>query len=280
MTITVTGATGHLGKLVLAELSKNDARHNAGHNVVAAVRNTGQDLGVPVRHADYDQPETLAPAFDGTDTLLFISGSEAGKRLPQHKAVVDAALAANVGHIVYTSITAADTSAIPLAVEHLATEEYIKASGLPYTFLRNNWYLENYTGNLATTLQHGAVLGAAGKGRVAAATRADFAAAAAAVLTGEGHAGKVYELGGDEAFSLDELAAAITAQYGTEVVYRDLPAEDYAQALAGFGVPEVMADILAKADAAIAHGALDVVSGDLSRLIGRPTTTLAEVLRK
>ena len=271
MTITVTGATGQLGRLILENLK--------GQDVVAAVRNTNQDLGVPTRHADYDRPETLRAAFEGTDTLVFISASEAGKRIAQHRAVVDAAKAANVGLIVYTSITAADTSASPLAPEHIATEEHIKASGLPYTFLRNNWYFENYTAGVAATVEHGVLLGSAGKGRIAGATRADYAAGAAAVATGEGHAGKIYELGGDETFSLDELAAAISAQYGKEVVYRDLPVEDYAQALVGFGVPEGFAKILAESDVSIADGALDLVTGDLSRLIGRPTTTLAEALK-
>ncbi|GAA2606127.1 SDR family oxidoreductase [Dactylosporangium fulvum] len=271
MTITVTGATGHLGRLVLEELR--------GADVVAAVRDTGQDLGVPTRLADYDRPETLD--FTGTDALLFISNRELDKRVDQHRAVVDAARAANVGLIVYTSITKADTSPIPIAPGHKWTEDYIQASGLPYVFLRNNWYFENYTANLAGTLQNGAVLGAAGNGRIAAATRADFAAAAAAVLTGkpDEHAGKIYELGGDEAFSLGDLAAEITARSGTEVVYRDLPEDEYAQTLIGFGVPEGFARALAASDTAISQGALDVVTDDLRRLIGRPATTLAESLQ-
>ncbi|WP_238016384.1 SDR family oxidoreductase [Dactylosporangium sp. AC04546] len=273
MTITVTGATGHLGRLVLAEL-----RQAGRSDVVAAVRDTTQDLGVPARHTDYDRPETLD--FTGTDALLLISASELGKRAPQHRAVVDAAVKAGVGLIVYTSITRADTSAIPIAPEHKLTEEYIQASGLPFVFLRNNWYIENYTGNLASTIEHGVLLGAAGEGRIAGATRADFAAAAAAVLTGEGHANKTYELGGDHAFTLAEVAAAISAHAGREVVYRDLPEADYAQALTGFGVPEGFAKALAGSDAAIVEGALDVVTGDLSRLIGRPTTTLEEAIQK
>jgi NAD(P)H dehydrogenase (quinone) len=275
MTITVTGATGHLGKLIIEALDGQRVR-------ALARRPESVELpaasGVEIRYADYDRPETLEPALEGTDTLVFVSASEFGKRIPQHRAVVDAAVAAKVGLIVYTSITGADTTAIPLGAEHLATEEHIKASGLPYVFLRNNWYLENYTANLAGTLQHGAVLGSAGDGRIAAATRADFAAAAAVVATTEGHAGRIYELGGDRAFTLTELAEAIAERFKTEVSYRDLPVEDYAEALAGFGVPPQMAQVLAQADAAIAHGALDVVTGDLSRLIGRPTTTLAESL--
>jgi NAD(P)H dehydrogenase (quinone) len=276
MTITVTGATGHLGRLVV------DALKQQGVDVVATVRDTTKRTaeGVPVRLADYDRPETLAPAFEGTDRLLFISGSEAGKRVEQHRAVIDAAVRAGVGHVVYTSITKADTSTNPLAPEHLATEELIKASGLQYTFLRNNWYFENYTGNLAPALEHGVILGAAGQGRVAAATREDFAAGAVAVLTGEGHAGKIYELGGDATMSLADLADEVTAQSGTKVAYQDLPADDYAQALIGFGVPEGFARLLAAADTSIAAGSLDVVSGDLSRLTGRPTTSLAEAVAK
>ncbi|MET7394616.1 SDR family oxidoreductase [Dactylosporangium sp. NPDC005572] len=273
MTITVTGATGHLGRLVLAEL-----RQAGRSDVVAAVRDTTQDLGVPTRHADYDRPETLD--FTGTDVLLFISANEVGRRAAQHRAVVDAAVKAGVGLIAYTSITEADTSTIPIAPEHKLTEEYIRASGLPFAFLRNNWYIENYTGNLASTIEHGVLLGAAREGRIAGATRADFAAAAAAVLTGEGHANKIYELGGDHAFTLAEVAAAISARAGREVEYRDLSEADYAQALIGFGVPEGFAKALAGSDAAIAAGALGVVSGDLSRLIGRPTTTLEEAIQK
>lgn len=272
MTITVTGATGHLGRLVVAALKRR------GAGVVAAVRDTSKDLGVPVRLADYDRPETLGPALEGTDRLLLISGNEAGRRVTQHRAVVDAAVKAGVGHIVYTSITRADTSINPLAPEHKATEELIVASGLPYTFLRNNWYFENYTGSLGGALEHGAILGSAGDGRVAAASREDYADGAVAVLTGDGHDGKIYEFGGDRTFSMAELAAEVSAQSGTQVAYRDLPAADYAQALVGFGLPEGFARLLAAADESIAQGSLDVPGGDLSGLIGRPSTTLAEAI--
>ncbi|MEV4134446.1 SDR family oxidoreductase [Dactylosporangium sp. NPDC049742] len=271
MTITVTGATGQLGRLVVDQLRQR------GVDPIAAVRDTTK-AGGNARKADYDKPETLVPAFEGTDRLLFISSSDAGRRLDQHRAVVDAAVKAGVGHIVYTSITRADTSANPLAPEHKATEELIVASGLPYTFLRNNWYFENYTAGLATALQHGVILGAAGEGRVAAATREDFAEGAVAVLTGEGHEGKIYEVGGDATMSLADLAAEVTAQSGTKVEYRDLPADDYAQALIGFGLPEQFARLLAAADTSIAAGSLDVPGADLSTLIGRPTTTLADAV--
>jgi NAD(P)H dehydrogenase (quinone) len=272
MTIAVTGATGHLGRLILNELKAYDVR--------AIARRPENVDGVDARLGDYDRPETLTNAFAGADTLVFVSASEVGKRTAQHRAVIDAAVEAKVGRIVYTSITHADTNPIPIAPEHKATEEYLKASGIPYTLLRNNWYLENYTGNLAATLEHGAVLGSAGNGRIAAATRADFAAAAAVVATTDGHENQVYELGGDHAFTLTELAETVAQRYGKPVVYRDLPVEDYAKALESFGVPAGFALVLAQSDAAIAQGALDVVTGDLSRLIGRPTTTLAEVLQK
>ncbi|WP_433053088.1 SDR family oxidoreductase [Dactylosporangium sp. CS-033363] len=272
MTITVTGATGHLGQLILRELKGQDVR--------AVARRPEAVDGVEARLGDYDRPETLTGALAGTDTLVFVSASEAGKRLPQHRNVIDAAIEAKVGRIVYTSITHADTNPIPLAPEHKATEELIQASGIPYTFLRNNWYLENYTGNLGATVENGAVLGAAGNGRIAAATRADFAAATAVVATTEGHENKAYELGGDQAFTLAELADAIAQRFGKPVVYRDLPADEYQAALESFGVPAGFAHILAQVDVTIAQGSLDVVTGDLSRLIGRPTTTVAEFLQK
>ncbi|MEU7868269.1 SDR family oxidoreductase [Dactylosporangium sp. NPDC049140] len=272
MTISVTGATGHLGQLILNELK--------GYDVRAVARRPEAIEGVEARLGDYDRPETLANAFAGTDVLVFVSASEAGRRAPQHRAVVDAAVEAKVGRIVYTSITHADTSASPLAPEHLVTEGYLKESGIPYTFLRNNWYFENYTGNLATTVEHGVVLGAAGNGRIAAATRADYAAAAAVVATTDGHENKIYELGGDQAFTMAEYAAAVAQRFGKPVAYQDLPVAEYAKALEGFGVPSAFANVLAQSDASIAGGALDVVTGDLSRLIGRPTTTLAEVLQK
>ncbi|WP_433081189.1 SDR family oxidoreductase [Dactylosporangium sp. CA-052675] len=273
MTITVTGATGHLGQLILSELK--------GHDAVRAVARRPEAIeGVEARLGDYDRPETLASAFAGTDTLVFISASEVGRRDAQHRAVIEAAVEAKVGRIVYTSITLADTSPIPIAPEHKTTEALLKATGIPYTFLRNNWYYENYTGNLAGTVEHGVVLGSAGNGRIAAATRADYAAAAAVVARTDGHENKIYELGGDQAFTMSEYAEAVAQRFGKPVAYHDLPVADYAKALEGFGVPSAFADVLARSDAAIAKGALDVVTGDLSRLIGRPTTTLAEFLRR
>ncbi|MFI5954671.1 SDR family oxidoreductase [Cryptosporangium sp. NPDC051539] len=274
--ITVTAATGQLGRLVVADLLE---RGVPASEITAAVRNPEKagDLGVRVVKADYNEPDSLVSAFAGTDRLLFISGSEAGSRAQQHQNVVDAAHKANVGLIVYTSIAYADRSSLALAVEHKATEEAIQATGLPFVFLRNGWYLENYTGQVAQAVENGVVLGAAGDGRVSPATRADFAAAAAAVLT-DPVPGSIYELGGDEAFTLTELADEISRQSGKTVVYRNLPEAEYAQTLAGFGIPQPFAEILADSDRGLSAGELFVDSGDLHRLIGRPTTSLSEAV--
>jgi len=279
--IAITGATGHLGRLVIAALL---ARGVPAGEIVAIVRDAGKaaDLaarGVQVRQADYDRPDALTAALRGVDKLLLVSSSQVGRRAAQHRNVVDAARAAGVTLLAYTSIPKADTSRMLLADEHKATEGMIRAAGLPFVFLRNGWYTENYTDNLAPTLQHGALLGSAGEGRFTPATRADYAAAAAAVLTGPGHENAVYELGGDESVSLADLAAEISTQSGTPVTYRDLPAGEYAAALTGAGLPAALAALLADADLGIARGDLTTESGDLRRLIGRPTTTLADAVR-
>jgi NAD(P)H dehydrogenase (quinone) len=278
--IAVTAATGQLGRLVIADLLE---RGVPAAEIVAGVRDPAKAadlaaLGVRVRVADYDRPDTLGPAFAGVDRLLLISGSVVGERERQHRNAVDAAVGARVDLLAYTSIVYADTSGIPLAAEHKATEEYIRARGLPYVFLRNTWYVENYTANLGPALEHGAIRGSAGEGRVAAVPRADFAAAAAVVLTTDGHQNKVYELGGDHGFTLAELAAEVSRQSGRQVVYQDLAPDEYAQALLAVGLPEGFAKALAAGDLGLARGELDVTSGDLSRLIGRPTTTLAEAV--
>ncbi len=278
--IAVTGATGHLGRLVVEDLLERGVTPS---EIVAAVRSPEKaaDLaarGVTVREADYTKPDTLETAFEGVDKLLLVSSSEVGQRLGHHTNVIEAAQQAGVGLLVYTSLAFADTSPMMLASEHKATEALIRESGLPFVILRNGWYTENYTGTLAQTLESGAIVGSAGEGRVSAATRADYAAAAAAVLTGEGHEGAVYELGGDDAFTMAELAAEITRQSGTEVVYRDMPAEEHVRTLVGFGLPENVASLLADFDAAIAQDYLLVESGDLRRLIGRPTTPLADAV--
>ncbi|WP_239308802.1 MULTISPECIES: SDR family oxidoreductase [unclassified Frankia] len=278
--ITVTGATGHLGRLVIEELLE---RGVPAGDVVAAVRGPEKaaDLaarGVQVREADYTRPETLATALAGTDKLLLISSNEVGQRAAQHRNIVDAAVAAGVGLIAYTGILNADTTGLALATEHKATESIIRDSGLPFVFLRNGWYIENYTDNLAPALEHGVLLGAAGDGRIAGATRADFAAAAAAVLLGAGQAGAVYELGGDEPFTMTELAAEVSRQSGRTVVYQNLPAQEYTKALVDVGVPEAFASLLADSDLGIGRGELTTDSGDLRRLLGRPTTSLADAV--
>ncbi len=280
-TYLVTGASGQLGRLTVQALLDLDV---APSDVVATARDTDTiaDLaaqGVDTRPADYTDPASLKVAFAGVDRALLVSSSAVGERVPQHGNVIEAAKEAGVELLGYTSIVRADTSEMILAAEHRQTEELLAASGLPIVLLRNSWYLENYTGQVATALEHGAVLGAAGEGRVSAATRADFAAAAAAALVADDQAGRVYELGGDTAFTLGEYAAALADESGTEVVYRDLPAAELSAVLVGAGLPEPYADILADSDLGLARGELLAGSGDLSRLIGRPTTTPAEAIR-
>lgn len=280
MPIVVTGATGHLGRLVVEELL---ARGVPADEVVATGRAIEKikdlaDRGVQTRPIDYDDPDSLRSACAGADKVLLISGSEVGKRVAQHKNAIAAAADAGVGLLVYTSIANADRSTIALADDHRATEEALAAADVPVTVLRNSWYLENYTGQLPVYLEHGAILGCAGDGRVSAATRADYAAAAAAVLTSDGHAGRTYELGGDGAFSMSELAAAVTELSGREVVYRDLSEPEYVAALTAAGVPAAFAAGLANADRGLARGDLLVETGDLSRLAGGPTTTMREAI--
>jgi NAD(P)H dehydrogenase (quinone) len=274
MTIAITGATGQLGRIVIDKLK---ARLPADA-IVALARSPEKatDLGVPARAFDYDRPETLAPALAGIDTLLLISGSEVGKREAQHGAIVEAAKAAGVGRIVYTSLLRADTTALDLGVEHRATERLIAASGIPFTFLRNGWYLENYAASVQGALAHGALIGAAQDGRIAAAARADYADAAVAVLLGTGHDGKTYELAGDSAFTLADLAAELSRQAGREIPFRNLAPADYAAALTAAGVPAPFADMLAGWDVEIAKGALFDDGKALSQLIGHPTISLAE----
>ncbi|WP_319462487.1 SDR family oxidoreductase [Micromonospora sp. RTP1Z1] len=278
MSIVVTGATGQLGRLIIESLL---GRGVPADQIVAVGRNTDRlaDLagrGVTTQLADYDDPESLQAAFAGADKLMFVSGSEVGRRVVQHGNVVTAAKEAGVGQIVYTSIAKADTSSLVLAGEHKATEQLIKDSGLPYVFLRNSWYLENYTPQLPTYLQHG-VAGAADDGRVSAATRADYAEAAAAVLTTDGHTNKVYELGGAP-FTMTDLAAEISRQTGTAVAYLDLPVDKYTELLVAAGLPEGYAAVLADGDRGLAQGDLEV-GDDLAKLLGRTPTTLAEAIR-
>ncbi|MDT0344337.1 SDR family oxidoreductase [Streptomyces litchfieldiae] len=277
--LVVTGATGQLGRLVIDTLLTTVP---AGE-IAAVVRDKEKAAplaarGVEVRVGDYDRPETLEGAFGAGDRVLLISGSEVGRRIPQHRAVIEAAKAADVALLAYTSILGGPAADFRLAEEHQATEREIAGAGIPYTLLRNGWYHENYTGHLASVLEHGAVLGSAGAGRIASASRADYAAAAAAVLTGEGHEDAAYELSGDTSWSLADYAAEVGRQSGREIVYTDLSTEAHAAALAGAGLPEPLAAILADVDDAIRRGLLAGTSGDLSRLIGRPTTPIADAI--
>lgn len=279
--IVVTAASGQFGRLVIENLLKREV---AAASIRAVVRTPEKVAdfaarGVEVVHGDYTKPDTLVPAFTGADKLLLISSMGSTEdRLAQHGNAVAAAKEAGVGQIVYTSIPEAQTNPIALAIVHKATEEAITATGLPAVFLRNNWYFENTTANLGPALEHGQLLGAAGDGRIAYATRADYAEAAAVVLTTDGHAGTVYELTGDTAITQAELAAEVSRQSGKPLRYMSVPEADYATALAGFGLPQFVAELLAQADARTAEGALAPTTDTLRTLLGRPTTTLAEAV--
>jgi NAD(P)H dehydrogenase (quinone) len=277
--IIVTGATGQLGRLVVQDL----LTRLPADQIVAAVRTPDKaadlaEQGVQVREADYDRPDTLKAAFEGAEKILLISGSEVGRRIPQHQAVIDAAKDAGAGLLAYTSVLHADTSSLPVAPEHQATEEAIKASGLTYSLLRNGWYNENYIPAAQQGAANGVIIGSARDGRISSASRADYAAAAAVVLTGDGHDNTVYELSGDTAFTMDDVAADITAVTGTQVTYQDLPAEAHFRALTEAGLPEPVVEMLVAIDAGTAEGRLAGTTGDLSRLIGRPTTALRATL--
>jgi NAD(P)H dehydrogenase (quinone) len=278
--IVVTGATGKLGHHVIEALLK---KVPAG-KIVAAVRSPEKAadlaaLGVVVRAADYAKPETLASAFAGAEKVLLISSNALCAREEQHKTVIDAAVAAKVKLLAYTSVLRADTSKLILAAEHLATETLIRESGLPFAFLRNGWYFENNTEALGPALEHGVILGASGEGRFSSASRADYAGAAAEVLTGAGHGNKVYELAGDASFSKAELAATVSRLSGKSVVYNNMTETDYAGALAGFGLPAELTEMLADSDEQASKGELQSDSSDLHTLIGRPTMTLEEAVK-
>ncbi|MEP6479787.1 MAG: SDR family oxidoreductase [Rhodoglobus sp.] len=281
MTIVVTGATGHLGKLIVEALLRDGT---PAADITAAGRNVEKlaDLsaqGVKVARIDYTDPDSLLAAFDGADTLMLVSSSEVGKRAPQHIAAIDAAKKAGVKRIVYTSAPGATTSALVLAPEHKATEEHLVASGVPFTILRNGWYTENYVQAAKSAAESGVLAASVGDGRVSSASRADFADAAASVLTGEGHDGQVYELSGDTAWDWHEFAATVSDISGREVVYQALSPEEHFAALQGAGLDEGTSGFVVALDGNIRDGLLGGTSGDLSRLTGRPTTPLAEGLR-
>jgi NAD(P)H dehydrogenase (quinone) len=276
MKVAITGATGQLGRIVVSKLKEKVS----ADNIIALVRSSQKaaDLGVETREANYEKPETLEGALKGVDTLLLISSSEIGKRAAHHQNVIDAAKKNGVKWIVYTGLLHADTSTIGLAAEHVASEAALKESGIPLTILRNGWYTENYAGSIPGAIAGGAFPGSAGDGKISAASRKDFAEAAVAVLTTNGHEGKVYELAGDEAFTLTDLAAEISRQAGKNIPYKNLPVEEYANLLISFGVPEGLAHVIAGWDVSILKGDLFDDSKQLSKLIGRPTTPVAEVV--
>ena len=274
--IVITGATGQLGHLVIKALLKKVP----AASIVAAVRNVEKSkdiaaLGVQVRHADYDKPETWDVALKGADRVLLISASEIGKRAKQHRSVIDAAKRAGVKLLAYTSVLHADTSPLGLAAEHRETEAMIRASGVPYVLLRHSWYTENYTAGIPNALALGAVYGCAGDGRIASATRADYAEADVAVLTADNQAGKLYELAGDTSYTLAELAAEISRQSGKHIGYVNLPEAEYKNVLIKAGLPEPVAALLADSDTGVSKGGLFDDGHQLSKLIGRPTTPMA-----
>ncbi|MFI5719500.1 SDR family oxidoreductase [Nocardia sp. NPDC051750] len=282
MTIAVTGATGHLGRLVVAALIERGVDPST---VVAVVRDAAKatDLtarGVQVRVADYTDRDALTAALDGVGKLLLISGSEVGQRIAQHGNVVDAATAAGVRFVAYTSLLDAQRSPLSLAAEHKATEDLLTESGLDVALLRNGWYWENYASAVDTAEATGSLFGSGGTGRVAGAARKDYAEAAAEVLLADDQAGKVYELGGDERLTYKEFAEVLSGIVGKSVAYQDLPADEYAKVLENGGVPAPMAAFLAATDAGIAVGALDTDSGDLQRLLGHASTPAALVLAR
>ncbi len=273
----VTGATGQLGGLVVEKLKEK----GLGSNVVALVRNTGKatGLGVEAREFDYNNPAKLVEALQGIENLILISGNELGKRAEQHANVIEAAKKAGVKWIIYTSLLRANNSSLSLAPEHYATEKALQDSGLDYTILRNGWYTENYTGSVGGAVAAGAFIGSAGEGKISSAARADFADAAVAVVTGEGHQNKIYELAGDESYTLAELAAEISKQTGKAIPYNNLPESDYANILKSFGLPELFAEAIASWDTGASKGDLFDNAHQLSKLIGKPTTPLAETVK-
>jgi len=281
MTILVTAASGQLGRLVLDSLL---ARGVAPGDVRAGARTPDAladhaERGVDVVHLDYDDEATVAAAVKGVDRVLLISGTEMGRRVDQHRGVIDAAAAAGVGHLVYTSAPKADDTTLVLAPEHRATEELVRASGVPFTILRNNWYAENYVPDLLAARETGTLVTSVGEGRVASAARADYAEAAAVVLTEPGHEGRVYELAGDRAWTFDVLASALGEVLGREVALHQVSSEERVALLEGAGVDAGTAGFVAALDANIRDGELATADGALSRLIGRPTTSLVDALR-
>lgn len=279
--ILITASTGQLGRLVIANLLKLVP----ASSIIAGARNPDSakdlaELGVTVRRLDYDVPETITAALEGVERVLLISGNDMANRTTQHRRVIAAAKQASVELLAYTSILNASSSPLILAADHKDAEQALRDSGVPFTLLRNGWYHENYLNDLAGTIERGVMIGAAADGRVSSASREDFAAAAAAVLAGDGHENKTYELAGDAALTGAELAAAISEVSGKTVEYKNMAPNEYAAVLESVGVPGGFAAVLADSDAGIAKGHLESSSKDLSRLIGRPTTPFADSVRQ
>lgn len=277
--ILITGASGQLGRLVIDNLLNT----TPANQIVAAVRKPEKiadlaEKGIQVRQADYSDLNSLVTAMQGVEKVLLVSSSEVGQRVDQHRNVINAAKEASVALIAYTSILNADKSPLILATEHVATENLLAESGVPYVLLRNGWYSENYTMGLATALAFG-VVGCAGDGKLSTAARADYAAAAVAVLVKDGQAGKVYELAGDNAFTLSEYAAAISKVSGKTVAYNNVTEAEYTKILVGAGLPEGFAAILADSEVGASQGGLFSDSKDLSNLIGRPTTLIKDSIK-
>ena len=280
MKIAITGATGQLGNLIIEQL----LQLTAAQNIVALVRNVDKaehfkTQGIELREFDYDRPETLVPALLGIDKLLLISANEIGRRTPQHQAVINAAKVAGVPYLAYTSLLRADTSPLGLAQEHRETEKLIQDSGITYTFLRNNWYSENYLAGVAHTIEIGTLFGAAQDGRISSASRIDYAEAAAKVLTSTGHENKTYELAGSESFSLSDLATFIGQAVNKDIIYQNLSAEEYTQGLTQAGLPAGLVDVIVDADIQTIQGAMYSDSKDLEQLIGHKTTSIQDAIK-
>ena len=280
MKIAITGATGQLGNLVIEQL----LQLTAAQNIVALVRKIDKAehfkvQGIEPREFDYDRPETLVPALLGIDKLLLISANEIGRRTPQHQAVIDAAKVAGVPYLAYTSLLRADTSPLGLAQEHRETEKLIQDSGITYTFLRNNWYSENYLAGVAHTIEIGTLFGAAQDGRISSASRIDYAEAAAKVLTSTGHENKTYELAGSESFSLSDLATFIGQAVNKDIIYQNLSAEEYTRGLTQAGLPAGLVDVIVDADIQTIQGAMYSDSKDLEQLIGHKTTSIQDPIK-
>ena len=280
MKIAITGATGQLGNLVIEQL----LQLTAAQNIVVLVRNVDKAehfkvQGIELREFDYDRPETLVPALSGIDKLLLISANEIGRRTPQHQAVIDAAKVAGVPYLAYTSLLRADTSPLGLAQEHRETEKLIQDSGITYTFLRNNWYSENYLAGVAHTIEIGTLFGAAQDGRISSASRIDYAEAAAKVLTSTGYENKTYELAGSESFSLSDLATFIGQAVNKDIIYQNLSAEEYTRGLTQAGLPAGLVDVIVDADIQTIQGAMYSDSKDLEQLIGHKTTSIQDAIK-